>query len=275
MERDDLTAPADQPSIGLGGGSDDQPPSAATVTAGPTPPTKHVVILGDSHAAHWLPALYELTRTQGWRVTGLTKGSCPPSAVMMSYSKPGAPGRSYTECRDWLAKAVAWIAEERPDAVLVAASRTRYRLPKTTAAETASALADGMVDVVHQVTGAGIPVVAIKHTPSPGKDIPLCLATVAARGGAQADATGACAYEADKALAAGWIELAAQREPALHLLSHDDAFCDAGTGTCAPIIGNVVVLRDTSHMTASFSRTLAPALGRRLVAALPDLEQAA
>ena len=272
--RDDATAPADQPLIGRGGGSDD-PPSAATVAADPTPLTKHVVILGDSHAAHWLPALYELTRTQGWRVTGLTKGSCPPSAVMMSYSKPGAPGRSYTECRDWLAKAVAWIAEERPDAVLVAASRTRYRLPKTTAAETASALADGMVDVVHQVTGAGIPVVAIKHAPSPGKDIPLCLATVAARGGAQADATGACAYEADKALAAGWIELAAQREPALHLLSLDDAFCDAGTGTCPPIIGNVVVLRDTSHMTASFSRTLAPALGRRLVAALPGLEQAA
>ena len=49
----------------------------------------YVVVLGDSHAAHWLPAMYELGRIEGWRVTGLTKGSCPPSAVMLSYTKPG------------------------------------------------------------------------------------------------------------------------------------------------------------------------------------------
>jgi len=114
-------------------------------------------------------------------------------------------------------------------------------------------------------------VAAIEHTPSPGKDIPLCLATVAARGGGQADAAGPCAYKADEAMQAGWIDLAAQREPALHLLSFDDAFCEPDTDACPPVIDNVVVLRDTSHMTASFSRTLAPALGRRLAAALPGL----
>jgi hypothetical protein len=215
--------------------------------------------------------MYELARTEGWRVTGLTKGSCPPSAVMLSYAKPSAPGRPYTECRDWQAKAVTWILRERPTAVIVGASRTRYRIPRTTAEQTTSALADGLVDLVRQITGTGIPVAAIKHTPSPGKDIPLCLATVSARGGGQTDAAGPCAYKAGEAMQAGWIDLAAQREPALHLLSFDDAFCEADTGACPPVIGNVVVLRDTSHMTASFSRTLAPALGRRLAAALPGL----
>ena len=236
----------------------------------PGDPKKHVVILGDSHAAHWLPALYALAQDMDWRVTGLTKGSCPPATVLVSYAKPSAPGRPYTECRDWLAKAVAWILAEKPAALIVSASHTRYQLPEMTAHQSTSTLANGLVTLVHKIAAAGIPVAAIKHTPFPGKDIPLCLSTLAARGGGQAD-VGKCGYDARKALTDGWIGLAAQRHPQLRLLTFDDAFCRADDGTCPPIIGNVVVLRDTSHMTASFSRSLAPALRRRLLAVMPEL----
>jgi hypothetical protein len=41
-----------------------------------------------------------------------------------------------------------------------------------------------------------------------------------------------------------------------------DAIC--GPETCAPVVGNVLVWRDSHHLTASYSRTIAPALERAL-----------
>ena len=40
--------------------------------------------------------------------------------------------------------------------------------------------------------------------------------------------------------------------------------------TCPPAIGNVIVYVDDSHITSTYSRTLAPALSRKLAAVLPQ-----
>jgi hypothetical protein len=39
--------------------------------------------------------------------------------------------------------------------------------------------------------------------------------------------------------------------------------------TCPPAIGNVIVYADDSHITSTYSRTLAPMLSRKLAVALP------
>ena len=36
-----------------------------------------VALVGDSHAAHWFPALERLAKHKGWRIVTFVKVSCP------------------------------------------------------------------------------------------------------------------------------------------------------------------------------------------------------
>ena len=46
----------------------------------------HIVLLGDSHAGHWTPALAELAEANGWRVDRVTRSGCS------SLTATGVPG---------------------------------------------------------------------------------------------------------------------------------------------------------------------------------------
>lgn len=58
------------------------------------------------------------------------------------------------------------------------------------------------------------------------------------------------------------ISAANALDDSVHLLDMSDRFC-AG-GSCSPVIGNVVVFRDSHHMTASYARMLAGELKDRI-----------
>ena len=83
-----------------------------------------VAILGDSHALQWLPALDKAGRQEGWAVTSLTKSACPSVDVTFS-------GAAYDEfakpCRRWRAAALAWLAENPHDVVIIS-NAGRYPL---------------------------------------------------------------------------------------------------------------------------------------------------
>lgn len=242
----------------------------------------HVVLIGDSHAVHWLPALASVADARGWRATGLTKSSCLPTNVTTVYKTAGWPaGRPFTECRVWTDNVFHWVLEKRPDVVILSAS-ARHSLPGRRPEDSAPDLAAGMVDWVDQVVRAGIEVVAIKHTPFTQINAPLCLgATANAAAGSAGKVSGSGAAEAPNATAStikactsmaadvltddGVLTRLARQCPHMHLLDFGDAFCGAD-GTCPPVIGNVFVRRDGHHMTATYARSLAPALDRRLAA---------
>ena len=237
----------------------------------------HVVLVGDSHAVHWLSALSAVADARGWRLTGLTKNSCLPTTAMTAYVTASFPtGRPYSECRAWTDSVVAWVLAERPDLVILSAS-SRHRVPDKSSEDSADDLVAGMVGWVDQVIHAGTRVAAINHTPFTKINVPLCLARAAAAeagrttAGAPTNATRACTSLAANALPGDGVlsRLARQRQQ-VHLLDFGDAFC-AADGSCPPVIGNVVVYRDAHHLTATYARTLAPALGRRLEVAFPSL----
>jgi hypothetical protein len=226
--------------------------------------------MGDSHAIHWLPALYEAAEVHNWTVTGLFKGSCLPANVTVEISYKGKAGRPFTECQSWLNKAFAWILDARPDAVVMSAS-PRYRLPGRKVDASKLDLAKGVVQVAQAIKASGIPVLAIKDTPFHREAVPTCLARASTRGLGLTESMVACSSKAAKVLFEdSAVNYAALQYDGLQLLDFDDAFVDAN-GTCPPIIGNVIVYRDSHHMTATYAATLAPAPSRRLRAALPDI----
>ena len=59
------------------------------------------------------------------------------------------------------------------------------------------------------------------------------------------------------------------KPPNVEFIDLTDRFCD--DTLCLPVSGNVLIYRDTHHLTREFSRTLAPALGERMRKVRPDL----
>jgi hypothetical protein len=57
-----------------------------------------IVILGDSHAAMWLPAFEAIGKRVGWRVIDLWKVSCGPADIDYFLLQEGHP---YTACTTW------------------------------------------------------------------------------------------------------------------------------------------------------------------------------
>ncbi|WP_369640768.1 SGNH hydrolase domain-containing protein, partial [Nocardia sp. JMUB6875] len=50
--------------------------------------------------------------------------------------------------------------------------------------------------------------------------------------------------------------------PNMHLIDPNNAVCEPDI--CAVVEGNILVYHDEHHLTASYSRSLAPELGREL-----------
>jgi hypothetical protein len=76
----------------------------------------------------------------------------------------------------------------------------------------------------------------------------------------------ACAFDRDRYAdsAAPTQHLAARGQPGVHMIDLFDAICPAER--CPPVIGNVLIYRQGSHLTATYVETLAP----RLAAALSE-----
>lgn len=73
-----------------------------------------LVMYGDSHMAHWFPALNVLATRHGWRVVVLTKGGCPAWDIEVRDQK-GDPG----PCATFRRHALQRIEQLQPQMVLV------------------------------------------------------------------------------------------------------------------------------------------------------------
>lgn len=81
---------------------------------GATDADRTMVMYGDSHMAHWFPALDALATRHGWRIVVLTKGGCPAWDIEVR-DQFGDPGR----CADWRRHALQRIEALQPRMVLV------------------------------------------------------------------------------------------------------------------------------------------------------------
>ena len=92
-------------------GKESVPPSCV---AGDTTATRTVVLLGDSHAGQWLPALDRLGERDHFRVVPLVKSACAPFDVPQTID-----GKAFGSCPQFRAWALAKIGQLKPDAIVV------------------------------------------------------------------------------------------------------------------------------------------------------------
>lgn len=216
-----------------------------------------IAVVGDSHAVHWLPAFELLARDHDVYVEGLTKTSCITSGLPVYHQKLTKP---YVQCNAWTRNVIDYLNQQAFDLVVVSQS-PRHRIAGREARSPQSQaddIARGMANVWSGL-GKDTKLAVIRPTPWQTTLVRDCVAS-------NEPPFEACTGEQDKVLFHNALSSFAgiSGHP---LVDFTDLFCR--DGRCPPVIGNVFVYRDSHHITASYMRTLAPALGQRLGVALP------
>ena len=219
-----------------------------------------VALLGDSHAEHWLGALDRAGRERGWRIDAMVKGGCPVADMQELASSRFS--RYYRECARYREAMLRRIVAMRPAAVVL--SSWDHYIPTQGRADrwqvTPAMWEAGLRRTYARLAAAGIRTIVIRDVPHTGFDVPACLSRYAAR----LPLARSCAYDRTTSLSP--VAIAAQDRAArgvpVSMIDMNDQLCE--TRRCEVIRNGAIVFTDDNHLTASFSRTLAPVLGRRI-----------
>ena len=219
-------------------------------------PSFTLALLGNSHASHLMPGLEEYAVEHGWEIVLITKRACLGVTETLL---PSADDEARS-CASWTAQVHDYLAGmPRLDAVLFAAHHNVVGYLSTGPVDDAGkeVLRAGMEKTFERLLGEGLAVGVIADTPSMTTQAPDCIDL-------SRDDVDPCAY--DRPRRDDLVTEAAVRVDGVAIIDLSDYFCTADR--CHALIGDVVVYSDGNHMTATFSRTLGPYLGRDVEAAL-------
>jgi len=224
-----------------------------------------VTILGDSHALQLAPALDAILKRHGLRGELYFKASCPPFEVRRFLKEYR---REYFECAKWRSLVFTELAEQRPRAVILAryggyASSLLDAEGRAIAPESAAEVwAAGVRRTLSRLQATGAPVFIVRDTPNPGVDIPRCV-----------DLKGAPACSFSRAQKGRWDDVLfvpeareAARFERVAIVDLTDAVCPSEA--CSVVQDGVIKFRDSNHLTATFTLSLAPTLELGLAKAL-------
>lgn len=197
---------------------------------------KTVVILGDSHAEQWMPALEQTAQEQNWRLVALLKGACPYSTSSSGFA---------ADCVQFNQKSTKYVESVHPDAVFIVGTANAPSSNKET-------LVNGFEQTVTALSAAHIPVLAIRDNPRFDFNIAQC-----------AIDKGAAASECNPARAdvmAGQVPFASIKNPPnnVFFLDMSDYICNQEE--CPAVVGNTYVYIDDNHLTKTYSATMGPML---------------
>jgi peptidoglycan/LPS O-acetylase OafA/YrhL len=216
-----------------------------------TASTTTVALVGDSNAAMWAPAVQKVAAQRRWRLEMLNKAACP----LMDLPITNRIRRVLTKCDQWRSQVIARLRTEHPRLVLLGLWRGYGPgggyLPGFTAYD--PAWLDSLTQLVRQLHGYGAEVLVLGPIPDP-KIVPrICLS------GHLDDAT-ACSSSTSTSVNGIGIaaESAATKLGGGQYADLTELFCTADR--CPVIVGNTLVYFDEDHLTAEYSRVLAPVI---------------
>ena len=209
-----------------------------------------LALVGDSHAAHWFPAILAVANARGWRLVPFIKLSCR-FMDMPLYSHWYQ--RMYTECDTWRKLVVAKLKTLKPDLVIEASIRDRVTTDATDPDQVHQGQA--MARLLQQVPGAKALIV---DTPISKYNVPSCLSS-------NRSDVRPCETTRSFALgpSPGVVEKTAADILGATLIDMTPLICPAGD-TCPVVIDGMIVYRDSQHMTATFAASMWGSIDDRL-----------
>jgi peptidoglycan/LPS O-acetylase OafA/YrhL len=213
--------------------------------------TRTLILFGDSHALQYFAPLEKLATKNNWRLIVLTKAECSPGEVEIQSM---VADREYSQCDAWREKELERIEEAGTRATLVMSGDTAYTAygpegEKLSGKENADALEAGYKATLDRLNRAGLDTVVIRDTPASAEDVPSCVSE-------DLEHLESCAFERPRNWDIEFDVRAAQSTPGTHLIDVTAEICPGEL--CRAVIGNALVYRDKTHLTATFARTLSP-----------------
>lgn len=217
-----------------------------TCTYGAAEPTERVVLLGNSHAGQWQPALVGQVEREGWSLRTYLTSECYPVDLPIDLTVPAAGAG----CSAWTQWAVDDALAQDPDLVVLAARTFRPLLDVPADAQRAEQQA-AYARLLDRFTAAGVPVLVLRDTPNAGEPAPDCVARE--RGGWRD-----CVQPQDVAVEPDPLADAAGADPSglVTVLDLNRMIC--WDGTCHDVVGGAIVFFDHGHLTRTFAQTLRP-----------------
>jgi len=204
-------------------------------------PDYTLALVGGSHSAHWLPALQGFAEEENIKILNYTKSGCRFSSEDFEAE----------DCTQWNQELMNILLESKPDLIFTTADATEL-----------DEIPDGYVDNWETLKEHDIPVFAVRDNPRFDFDVPSCVEEN------EGDLT-ECSVKREEIVPENddWSKL--ENPPSnVHYVDLSDSFC--GDEYCDPVIGNVLIYRDSHHITATYASTIAPILRKELMPVLKE-----
>ncbi|MEE3063070.1 MAG: acyltransferase family protein [Actinomycetota bacterium] len=230
-------------------------PAVVNCVYGDLAATRTIALAGGSHAEHWLPALDVLGHAHHFKVVTYLKMGCPLSTeqvpLIMGNNAP------YPQCREWVQATMDKLVSDRPDYVFTTTTRP-WNI------KSGDVMPATYIGIWQTLSDNNIPILGMRDTPWLVKNgQPFDPADCLAKKGGNATS---CAIKrsdvlSDRNQTLDFVE----QFPLLKVLDMSDAICRADV--CRPVEGNVLIYHGAHHLTPTYMRTLAHALGLQIAAA--------
>ncbi|HYW76980.1 MAG TPA: acyltransferase family protein, partial [Gammaproteobacteria bacterium] len=219
----------------------------------PRHPRHTVVIMGDSITMQWFPAVKKIFQKKNWKITAITKSSCPMVDVPVFYAHIHG---IYTVCSKWRANALKKVVKIRPD-TFIFSSYYAYPYDK-------QQWIDGTRKILREISPAVRHIYIIRPTPILPFSGPDCLEPHSAFY-KWLDVRDNCTAKIQSTRfkhVYHWLEVAASGFPNVKTIDMTRFICPHKL--CHAELDGKIVFRDDEHLTASFAKTLTPDLDRKL-----------
>jgi len=212
-------------------------------------PDETIVLVGDSHVNHVIKPFLALAREKNWLVVRLMATSCRPS--VQSFYESNVKAENSARCQKWKSNIGEYVSNLPKTDIIVTSGATQgyYHAPGTPDAER---VADGFEAMWEPWLESGHRLLAISDVPGvSGDTVPVCIEKAKTL-------TDPCAAPRETAIGPDPILIAAERitDPNFASIDLYDYFCDEEL--CHQVVGGLIVLKDTNHMTGTFAETLSP-----------------
>jgi len=217
-----------------------------------------LVVLGNSHGRHWIPAFDRIAKQAGWKAYYLVKSQCTPARVQMV--RGGGRVKPWQGCLDFNAWAEDRIRDLDPDLVVVSTSGApNVEVDGEVVRDTdgvVAELADGFDRLFADLLPLTRRLVLLEDVPRRTISPERCLAERDAHLGTCLSGTSGRAERVTRA------SIEAAEEAGVEVVATRQWFCD--DGTCPAVVADMVPQRDEGHVTTVYARSLATPLGRAL-----------
>jgi peptidoglycan/LPS O-acetylase OafA/YrhL len=212
---------------------------------------KLIYLIGDSHAQHYMDGMAAAAENAGFELRVRTRSACPVAKATIWDPNSNQP---YELCDTFREDVLAEAVAAKPDLVIFSSLLRNTLLDPLTGSKVilktrAEALwAQGYKKAILQMTNAGIKVVVLRDTPQWGFEIADCLATFEPKECSIIRGSGLDSVERDSGIAN-------KVDGALGL---DPLDMQCGLEKCYAIRDNIIMMRDASHFSRTYSTALEP-----------------